>query len=135
MVTFLPPLTNSNVGYAHLFLVVSYYNWGDEWRVYWGKKKLIYNYKVGPYDRCKWSYGAHINGQKIGLYNWGYFTRLMGVITPVITGRGPTLGISVPYLETPPSIHVHLAVQDGCTIDVLWHHPCLQGESFQGEVL
>ena len=48
------------------------------------------------YTRCaptryKWSSGAPINGRKwIG--NWGYFTLLIGVITPIITGfPGPTL--------------------------------------------
>ena len=52
---------------------------------------------VGPYDRYKCSYGAPINGRKY-MGNWGDFTLLIGVITPLTTSRGPTLWLWYEYL-------------------------------------
>ena len=48
----------------------------------------IYIYKVGPYDRYKWSYNPYK-----WPYNWvtGVITPISGVITLLITGRGAHL--------------------------------------------
>ena len=42
------------------------------------------HYRWAP-TSYKWSYEARIDGRKY-MGNWGYFTLLTGVITPLITG-------------------------------------------------
>ena len=74
----------------HLFETYCVVNWTSHSPRTCLKTKKIFEtttYKVGSYDRYKWSYGAPING----LIQWvtGVITLLAGVITPFITGRGP----------------------------------------------
>ncbi len=51
---------------------------------------------VGPGSNYKCSFFSPINGRK-SMGNWGEKTLLIGVITPFITSRGPTLWWQLKY--------------------------------------